>query len=990
MLDNFAKLKEKTESLGNHHFKYLRLISSHGQQLIDVLESKGKIDAVQLWRGAQDICGQMAMVRELGETEQEKLEHLGCFFALQYLHMNTRAVDILRLGLSARADRFRVYRDFMQQMGNDLRQMVSCYMEQLLNIFLPEDQRPEFVICSVGTRADQDDLDLGIVDDGSELRSTFNRAVGRLQREMLRRAVPLHFYLSEHVGEQSFSASIAEYRQLLDREIQDFIIISEMLGAKPILGSHKLFNLFTKEVTDRYFYRPGGDNRFHEGYLRGMLGEVRALMMWDIGRRSVDPKSDALRIIKGIISARKTVFGLEEVNAWEVLRQLMELDSRYLDVYEEMEKSLSFIEAFRFLYQMLEVQEETIPLEEEGSHARLTSVAELMGYEDMGVVKAYDHLLIHYHEHVTMARSMAQVLVEDLRIHLERVSVFSGMVRTRGLVQVGSSREGNLAVEFVTALRFFRGTRFWDDVLDQLEGADVTLLKRFVDDFNLLGPSKKLIWIQRYAKWGEVTALPLFRLLDILYRNTRKVDSLYLFQDLGSAFIGRLMNCTDKVSRVTTVFHHYPRLVNSFLLGMPVSETIRFLRMLEGDQAWSEEVEVLRQRLIYFCRLHLTTSHYFKRFFQRIVVRYAEYVEHFDKPQRLKVIAKGIFARLDSLKTFSRKKHDLGSYYDLEFLRVGLEAMNGKPTEYTDAEFTEFSDNYFKILFDVCKQEVDQESGGRVPTRDLLGIYSAGGHGRKLAFDDDFDLVAILKHDEPEVLAYCCRIIARMNRQIIRRGTMPHYRFAERFGEYVTTFGQIQSLFDEPDETTFIDMSQLMSGRRIVGSKQFEIDLRQQIIDPYILARKDDYIRRLAREIRSRHEAVDQGLISKMNVKETKGGLRDIELLLLCLEAKHNLWQPVSLELHQPLLELMPHRAGDLGQLFQAFTYLKHRRDLYRLTVAAEDELLTDETGHLARILGYGDDPDSRSGSERMVFEYLATTARVERVVLSFLEELGY
>lgn len=990
MLDNFAKLQERTAVLGNHHLKYLRFISAHGQKLIDLLEAQGRIDTIQLWRGAQDICTQMALVRELGETEDEQLEHLGTYFALQYLHMNTRAVDILRLGLSARADRFRVFRDFMLQMGNDLRQMISCYMEQLLEIFLPADRRPEFVICGVGTRADQDDLDLGIVDDGSDLRAPFNRAVGRLQHEMLRRAVPLHFYLSEHVGEQSYSASIAEYRELLDREIQDFIIISEMLNAQPILGSRELFNTFTREVTDRYFYRPGGDNRFHEGYLRGMLGEVRSLMMWEIRKGSIDPKSDALRIIKGIVAARKTVFGLEDVSAWEVLRQLMELDSRYLDVYEELEKSLSFLEAFRFLYQMLEVQEEEIPLEEEGSHARLKAVAELMGYEDMGVVKAYDHLLIHYHEHVTGARAMAQVLVEDLRIHLERVSVFSGMVRTRGLVKVGTSREGNLAVEFVTALRFFRGTRFWDDVLDQLEGVDVTLLKRFVDDFNRLEPPKKQIWIQRYAKWGEVTALPLFRLLDILYRNVRKVDSLPLFRDLGAAFISRLERCGDKISRVASVFHHYPRLVNSFLLGMPDEETQRFLDMVESETAWAEEVEALRRQLVYFCRLHLTTSHYFKRFFQRIVVRYAEYVEYFDKPERLKVIAKGIFARLDSLRTFSRKKHDLGSYYDLEFLRVGLEAMNGRPTEYTDAEFTEFSDSYFRILFDVCKQEVDQESGGRVPTRDLLGIYSAGGHGRKLAFDDDFDLVAILNTDEPEVLTYCNRIIARMNRQIIRRGTMPHYRFAERFGDYVTTFGQIRALFDAPDETTFIDMSQLMSGRRIVGSKQFEADLRHQIIEPFILARKDDYIRRLAREIRSRHEAVEQGLISEMNVKETTGGLRDIELLLLCLEARHDLWQPVSLELHQPLLERMPRRAGDLEQLFQAFTYLKHRRDLYRLTVAAEDELLPEEVGHMARILGYDDGSDSEAAAARMIDEYLATTARVENVVLSFLEEFGY
>jgi UTP:GlnB (protein PII) uridylyltransferase len=206
----------------------------------------------------------------------------------------------------------------------------------------------------------------------------------------------------------------------------------------------------------------------------------------------------------------------------------------------------------------------------------------------------------------------------------------------------------------------------------------------------------------------------------------------------------------------------------------------------------------------------------------------------------------------------------------------------------------------------------------------------------------------------------------------------------------VTTFNQIRDLFDNPDDTTFIDMSQLMSGRRIVGSKRFDADLKQQIIEPYILARRDDYIRRLAREIRSRHRAVDQGLISRMNVKETKGGLRDIELLLLCLEARCNLWMPVSLDLHEPLREKLPHRTADLIQLFQAFTYLKHRRDLYRLTVAAEDEMLPDETGQMARILGYGDEPEKTAGNQRMIDEYLATTARVEQVVLSFLDELGY
>jgi hypothetical protein len=986
MLNDFDRLQKRIGELGNHHRKYTHFISLHKDLLTERLEESGAIDEVHLWSRSPDIDQEMDLVREIGRDETEKLNFLGCYFAFQLLNLNLRAVDVLRLGLSSESNRFSVYRDFMLRMGRDLRRLTGAYMTNLLGLFLAEKDRPDFVICGVGTRADQDDFDLGIVDDGSDRRKAFNNAIGRLQREMLRRGIPLHLHLSEHVGEQSFSASIYEYTSMLRSEIQDFIIITEMLGARPIVGNRDLFDEFTREVTDRYYYDRQGDNRYHEGYLRGMMGEIRALLLRKLPSDSVHPKRDGLRIIKGLLAAQKTVFGIKEVNAWRILEELMARDPGNLQTYTNLEDALSFIEVFRFLYQLLEVQEEKILLREEGSRAQLESLAELMGYQDIGVVRGYEHLLIHYHEHVQTVREAAIAQLYDLLNHLERISVFSNFLHDRNTDLARWRKKKNIASEFVMALRFFRGTRYWDDVMRPIE-QHRELLHEFIDDFSALDPVDHQRLIQRYAKWGEVTSLVVLRLLVMLHQQRSYQNAHTLFLDLSSAFVSRMAKVPDVIPRMTAVFEHYPKLMNDFLAGLSEEDRDNFTRIFE-EEVWNEEVEKLRKNLLYFCQLHCSSSHYFKRFLQRTVDRYPGYVRYLHQPERLKIIAKGIFARIDTFPTYERKKEELGSYYDLEFLRIGLECREGAPSEQTNSEFTEFVDNYLESLFDICKQEVRSQAQIRVRTRDLLAIYAAGGHGRKLAFDDDYDLIILLNSDDPDILGYCGKIMARMNSEIIKRGTMPQYRFAERFGNYVTTFAELTDLFNNPDEVAFIDMSQLMGARKIVGSKKFEGDLYRRIIRPFILDYQEGFTKQVAGEIRSRHQAVDQGLISPLDIKETKGGLRDIELLLLILMARSDLWLPVTQELYGPLAERLPHRAEDLKQIFTSFRDLKHVRDIYRLTVAAEDDLLPEELGYLAHVLGYSEEADNVKGLQVLVDELIARTQKVSSLVYSFLDEL--
>jgi len=986
MLSDFNRLKTRIGKLGNHHRKYTHFIAKYKDLLSERLEESGAIDEVHFWAAAPDLAQEMDVVCEMGHDEKERLDFLGCFFAFQLLNLNTRAVDVLRLGLASETDRYEVYRDFMLLTGRDLRRLTSAYMGKLLEIFLAQEDPLDFVICGVGTRADQDDLDLGIIDSDPDRRDTLNHTIASLQREMLRRAIPLHLHLSEHVGERSFSASVDEYGALLDGAIRDFIIITELLGARPIIGNRSLFADFTSRVTDRYYYDPGQDNRYHEGYLRGMMGEINDLLLRKMPDDSVHPKRDALRIIKGLLSARKTVLGIKEVNAWRILEELMARDPEHMQIYGELEDALSFIEVFRFLYQLLEVQEEKILLQEKGSRAQLEEVAALMGYRNVGVVRSYEHLLIHYHEHVQTVRKVARILVDDLRDHLERISVFAEYLGGRDTNAEGEKKENNIAVEFVETLRFFRGTRFWDDVMSPMR-KNRELVIEFVDDFMSLRDGDRAKLVRRYAKWSDSTIKVVMQLLILLHEQRSHENARTLHRELSTALLDRLKTSTDVIPRVTALFDHYPKLLNDFLTGLSETDRDRFTRIFENT-VWDTEVESLRKDLFHFCSLHCTSSHYFRRFLQRTVDRYPKCIRHLRKTEMLELIAKGFFARFETFPTFDRKRKELGSYYDLEFLRIGLECREGLPIEQVNAEFTEFVDNYLESLFDVCKQEVSTHTSERIRTRDLLAIYAAGGHGRKLAFDDDYDLVILLNSDDPRIRDYCGRIMTLMNSEIIKRGTMPQYRFAERFGHYVTTFSELKRLFDTPDDVAFIDMSQLLGARKIVGSKKNEAELYRQIIRPHILDNETYFTSRMADEIRSRHLAVDQGIISTLNIKETKGGLRDIELMLMILMARAGFWLPVTWDLQQHLVTRFEHRTEDLEVMFAAFRHLKHIRDIYHLTVAAEDDILPEEMGHLAWVQGYSDGPDDDAGQQVLLDDIITRTEQVADIVRDLLVEL--
>ena len=68
-----------------------------------------------------------------------------------------------------------------------------------------------------------------------------------------------------------------------------------------------------------------------------------------------------------------------------------------------------------------------------------------------------------------------------------------------------------------------------------------------------------------------------------------------------------------------------------------------------------------------------------------------------------------------------------------------------------------------------------------------------------LAFDDDFDLIILINSDDPIVHRYCCTIISRMHKELVKSGVLPHYRLAEYTGSYLCTFNELAQLLGDND-----------------------------------------------------------------------------------------------------------------------------------------------------------------------------------------------
>jgi hypothetical protein len=952
MLRYFRRIEERAQELGNHRRKYMHAIEEHGRLLIDRLEESGLFDRVHLRQPATDVGAEMDAVVEAARNEKEGLILLGCYYAIQYLNMNIRSIDLLRLSSAQADDRNGVYREFLRRTEDDFGVLIREYLARVLDIFLGDGPRAEFVVCTVGTRLHQDDIDMGIIDDGSPLRSDLNKAVGRMGQEMMRWISVPDFYLSEHIGGRNYSVSIDEYVTRLDTEILDFVSVSELLSAYPIVGTTSLFRRFDRSIRSRYYYSRRKTRREHEGYLRGLVGEMESLLLWPSDPRHINPKNDLLRPVSSILWAYRTTKGIRETDVWATFQRLAKSSAKTRGLFQQLERNYTYVETLRHLYQQFAAHEETIDLTEAREQDSLELVANAMGFEDIGFIRAHQQLLVHYTEHVNAGRRAIRALVRSVCEHIKSITVFAEWFRPKASVGSGQTPRG-LAADFFQQSQYFRGITYWNDLLDQLEAEDSGLIEEVLAELKAMDEAQRKEFLEYIARWGYHTFFNLLRLITIIGNAAKKQDAQDVFELLNNVALDMFRGTPDEIRRFSTVFMYYPQLVHRYLSMLDDDAQNLLYENLSGP-VWGSHVAARQKRLLRFWEVNRQSSRFFRRAIDRVCERHPESLLDFGDLDKLQRATRGILADLIRLPSYEEQRVELGTYYDLQFLRIGLSTLQGLPMMQLDAEFTEVSDQYLEILFDICKADADAALGRQILTHDLLGLFVAGGHARGRAHQDDYDLVVLLNSDSDEMLEYTGQILARFNREIIKRAIIPQYRLADIFGGYVTRFSELEQYLRSSGEEALIEMSQLLGARLVVGSSRLENEFKKRIIENCIYSQKELYVSAALEEFRSRHKHEGRmGKELRYHVKECRGGLRDLELGMLLWKVIYEIDEPIGSRFWQTLCERRPQRRKDFLFLKESYQFLNRLRDVYRLTVAPSNHLNPQYFDQPAKVLGY-------------------------------------
>ncbi|MCK4409546.1 MAG: hypothetical protein KAW67_05645, partial [Candidatus Eisenbacteria sp.] len=475
-------------------------------------------------------------------------------------------------------------------------------------------------------------------------------------------------------------------------------------------------------------------------------------------------------------------------------------------------------------------------------------------------------------------------------------------------------------------------------------------------------------------------------LITILSDNRNRPACGRLFEELSAAFRKRLKDAPYAGIRLIELFFRWPRLINRYLLSLG-DDAVREMSELLKTDIWDPEVVLWRDRLQGLLDVHTGSSRYFLRYLERAGEDYESCLTNLGNQSALRDISRGVIAAVDSETEYAARNKKLGDYYDLEFLRIGLGTLSGEPASQTDAQFTRVADTYIESLFDNCKREVDRNEQFRVSTHDLLAVYATGGLGREQAYDDDFDLMILLNTSHEDVRAYANRIVAKMNAEIIKRGTLPHYRFADHFGHYVTTLTELQEFLDTDRPDAFVDRSQILEGRMIVGTKRFAEAYWRRIVRGRLFTKRLEYVTSMRKEIESRHADMAASGLGSTDVKDGIGGLRDILMLLLMYKTAFKVRHPVNMGLLAIIARRDSAHSPEMALLSAALEFLKNLRNAYRLSVGAEDTLRPEYFGIVASAMNmdYKDEPDA---GERLLAKYVERTARVAEVVNMLSVEL--
>ena len=995
LIESFDELSSGLERLSNHFQKYRQLVEQNVPALRQRLEERGMAGKVHLWRKSHNYKNQMSAVMQVADSPKEQRQFIGTYYGLQMLHLHFISIESLRRESRAESDRNKVYRRILSKLRIQRRTLISEYIAILIRVFAGNLPMDGIAICNVGMIMDQEDLDVGVFISPGIEKNRWNAIIGQVAAEFLKYSTKMHFYLAELVTTNSYLTSTADFQHFLKKDVSNYVLISELLANEYLMGDKRPVQRLEEVIVNRFYYNENA-RYLHEAYLRGLMGEVHHQMQRKIDPQWASPKNDALRLIHNSMSLLKTIYGIHEHGSRDTLDILVTRDPSSRKLYEELQDAFNFCEMFFYLYQLLVSIDDHFETTDPVTLDNLDAVAEVMGFETLGPIRPGARLMVHYYEKLSHLSELSSQVMKKVDSHLKTITVFNDLMNNIKPAELSIKWTDSLVRNLFFAIKQFRGTRYWDDILQSMEERNGARLVQLVESIEKLSRHHRLATFLRLIRMIAFDMDSIIMMAVLFNRHIPQSTEINYSHELNAWILELFQADIRRLEEFVMMLESSPAVVTHFLMKMDVKQLSVINRILQEIPGKNTDLQKKQEKFRILCRVLMSSSNNYRRFFSRVVEFRPEIVTHIDDMPYLDRIRQLQWAELSDAANPSELKEKLVMFYQFGFCRCGLEVFNRSgDLQSFYRMYHAFFRRYFRWLYRAAQWEVESRRDIRCEYRNQdeddqpIAIFCTGGYAREEAFENDIDLFVICSQNDSEFLRYASALINEINRELNRQGLLPHHRFAEIFNSFIIPMEQLEAKFQVRDETDFIDWTQLLGARLLVGSQSFDRVLTK-LLENQLFSNPRRFITLVVNEIEERRNAYLSSKNRPVNVKENPGGLRDIQMILQAGQAfignrETDIWKTFD-----TLTEAIPDLAPEFKTLERVYKFLRTFKDIYYLSLSTEDDMLRDRLIQVSEQMGIDTGgSDSTDGSApRLVNSYRGHRYRARQAIETIAQYL--
>lgn len=998
----FRKLGREIERFANHTRKLLRASQ----------RARPKLEAASAWaEGAAPLdeapespSRAMRAIDKFARVHRENRTALfGAYFAHHYLRTQAEmSRELLRESFSSDpGHRAATCNRAYLAAENTRRDWIAALLDLSIAAAAPDLSKRDYVAFNVGALIDHEDVDLAIVVRTVEARDALARGFSLVAKTFLRYASKIQLFLTEQFSTPRTGALLDEYSELLERPTRSVVSVMQLLGSQYLCGDKSLARSLDDRVIINY-YAGQGQPIAHEGFLRSVMHELRYYLAPPMVPGVLAPKREIYVPTKLATSALRVIHGVHEALPGTALEQIAKIDVEHAEIYHTLSDAFVQNEMLRMLMSLYVFQADEFDLSDEDIRTASRRVALLLGLGASARRSAEDRLMGAYTETRGRALKCVGMLTAQIDTHLQRVSTFRQIVeKDRALT--GDSDE-NLVLGLLSALENYKGSVFWDEVVELIAQSRRTA-ERFSHDFRRIPVAHRDAIARRYvdmmsedaaalieflvyiaqrdleedATGEDATAPRMWKAMMDGLKGGRTEDLMSAGAESSDVALERLTQRLDTEATSDALYR--------LAVAYPPERVARLADNIEAADTSTRGARVVRAlRSVILLAHHRSNA--IGRLTTRVLARTPEFIQRLGDARRLKDLASEINQQAAHEPRPNEQIELLGDAFDVAVLRAALIAvLEGAPAA-RDEEFTGAVDIYVRELFKACFRDVRQRSPMFQHYRpgSRIAVYATGGYGRGEAFGGDWDYLAVVDSDDRGLKKFFGKVLQRVSGAMTRRGLHPHNRFTDHFNAYVVSLPELVEYVRNRSSETFIDEAEILEARFFLGDPQVARSFNEQVRDLVSNRNGVSFVEDILEELDDRRKTPPTALNLKLNA----GGLREIHLLWLAIRIIAKLPGPLVPELLPTAAEALPECRSDLRFLMLANADLRRARDLYRLVVAFDDsmepEVIVEIAKDLAPLRLAGVRGDYGQELERLM---QASAIRIDRVSAAIRERMG-